>query len=84
MANPMANPVAGARKKRAPPVVARTERRRQFSEDAKRRILGEASRPRVLLRDLTRQVRMLQPGKPAHAGRIDRERDHRTYKAAQA
>jgi hypothetical protein len=30
---------------------------------------------RVLLRDLTRQIRMLQPGKPAHAGRIDRARE---------
>lgn len=30
---------------------------------------------RVLLRDLTRQVRQLQPGKPAHPGRIDRARE---------
>lgn len=30
---------------------------------------------RVLLRDLTRQVRMTQPGKPTHAGRIDRARE---------
>src|ERR1700730_3222208 len=30
---------------------------------------------RVLLRDLTRQVRLLQPGKPAHPGRIDRARE---------
>jgi hypothetical protein len=30
---------------------------------------------RVLLRDITRQVRMLQPGKSAHAGRIDRARE---------
>jgi hypothetical protein len=29
----------------------------------------------VLLRDLTRQVRLLQPGKPAHPGRIDRARE---------
>jgi hypothetical protein len=34
-----------------------------------------ASLKRVLLRDLTRQVRMLQPGKPARAGRIDRARE---------
>jgi hypothetical protein len=30
---------------------------------------------RVLLRDLTRQVRTLQPGKSTHAGRIDRARE---------
>ena len=30
---------------------------------------------RILLRDLNRQVRMLQPGKPDHAGRIDRARE---------
>ena len=30
---------------------------------------------RVLIRDLTRRVRMLQPGKAAHAGRIDRARE---------
>src|SRR5665213_879368 len=30
---------------------------------------------RVLLRDLIRQVRMLQPGKVAHPGRIDRARE---------
>jgi hypothetical protein len=29
----------------------------------------------VLLRDLTRQVRLLQPGIPAHPGRIDRARE---------
>ena len=34
-----------------------------------------ANLKRVLLRDLTRQVRMLQPGKPVHAGRIDRARE---------
>ena len=30
---------------------------------------------RVLLRDLTRQVRLLQPSTPAHPGRIDRARE---------
>jgi hypothetical protein len=30
---------------------------------------------RVLIRDLTRQVRMIHPDKPAHAGRIDRARE---------
>jgi hypothetical protein len=29
----------------------------------------------VLLRDLTRQVRILRPGKAAHPGRIDRARE---------
>lgn len=29
----------------------------------------------ILLRDLTRQFRLLQPGKPAHPGRIDRARE---------
>ncbi len=30
---------------------------------------------RIVLRDLTRQVRVLQPSKPAHAGRIDRAKE---------
>jgi hypothetical protein len=30
---------------------------------------------RILLRDLARQMQMLQPDKPAHAGRIDRARE---------
>lgn len=30
---------------------------------------------RILLRDLTRQIRLLQPGAPAHPGRIDRARE---------
>ena len=34
-----------------------------------------ANLKRVLIRDLTRQVRVLQPGKLAHAGRIDRARE---------
>ena len=38
----------------------------------------------VLLRDLTRQIRRLQRGKPAHPGRIDRaHEDHRTDQATQ-
>jgi hypothetical protein len=36
---------------------------------------SSADLKRVLLRDLTRQIRMLQPGKPAHPGRIDRARE---------
>lgn len=36
---------------------------------------GVAELKRVLLRDLTRQVRMLRSGRPAHAGRIDRARE---------
>ncbi len=30
---------------------------------------------RVLLRDLTRQIRVLQPGNPAHPGRLDRAKE---------
>lgn len=36
---------------------------------------GAADLRRILLRDLTRQVRMMKPGKPAHAGRVDRARE---------
>ena len=48
--SPMANPMTKARRKKLPvkralPEVAGSERRRQFSEEAKRRIVGEASRP---------------------------------------
>ena len=69
MANPMANPMARVGMKRAPPVVARTERRRQFSEDAKRRILGEASRPGGSLSEVARRygidLRLLFPWRRA-------------------
>jgi transposase-like protein len=37
--------MAKAKMKSAPPAVARSARRRSFSEEAKRRIVGEASRP---------------------------------------
>jgi hypothetical protein len=36
---------------------------------------GVVELKRVLLRDLTRQMRVLRPGKPAHAGRLDRARE---------
>lgn len=48
MANPMAKPMAKPEEPvavAAAPVMAGTARRRQFSEDAKRRIVEEASRP---------------------------------------
>jgi transposase-like protein len=54
-ANPMANPMAKGKVKRAPPVMARTERRRQFSEEAKRRIVGEASRPGGSMSEVARR-----------------------------
>jgi hypothetical protein len=42
----------------------------------KKSLVGSFDSPadlkRILLRDLTRQMRILQPSKPAHAGRIDR------------
>ena len=55
MANPMASPMANAKVKRAPPLVAGSERRRQFSEAAKRRIVGEASRPGGSLSEVARR-----------------------------
>lgn len=36
---------------------------------------SSAELKRVLLRDLTRQIGMLQPGQPGHPGRIDRARE---------
>jgi transposase-like protein len=53
--SPMANPMAKPSVNRAPPVVARTERRRQFSEEAKRRIVGEASRPGGSMSEVARR-----------------------------
>lgn len=55
MANPMASPMAKATVKRAPPLVTGSERRRQFSEEAKRRIVGEASRPGGSLSEVARR-----------------------------
>lgn len=55
MANPMANPAVKARAKRAAPLVTGSERRRQFGEEAKRRIVGEASRPGGSLSEVARR-----------------------------
>ncbi|MBM3565341.1 MAG: transposase [Alphaproteobacteria bacterium] len=43
--NPMANPMAENLAEGAAPMVGGTARRRQFSEEAKRRIVGEAGQP---------------------------------------
>jgi transposase len=51
----MANPMANAKVRRAPPLVTGSERRRQFSEAAKRRIVGEASRPGGSLSEVARR-----------------------------
>ena len=45
LASHMANPMAKKTNLSALPLAATTERRRSFSEDAKRRIVAEASRP---------------------------------------
>jgi transposase-like protein len=55
MANPVANPMATAKVKKAPPVVSGSDRRRQFSDDAKRRIVGEASRPGGSMSEVARR-----------------------------
>jgi transposase-like protein len=59
MANSMASHMAGPRVKRAVPLgVAPTERRREYSEEAKRRILDEARRPGGSLSEVARRYRI--------------------------
>ena len=59
MANPMASHMAKPRVKKAAPLgVASTERRREYSEEAKRQILGEATRPGGSLSEVARRYRI--------------------------